>query len=159
MKTLNNFIWFKFFVQRRKIASLCISRIYKVSKKGNCYFLNLFFIFHETVRVRFDQSRDTCKMTNPVFRWFVQTSTGFEGFQTSASCRRLWMIWERLSTTFTSILVASGADVASGFACTDISLWFPIFSVTLLLANITIAHLLLSRQGLEENLSLVKKNL
>lgn len=27
-----------------------------------------------------------------------------------------------VSTTFTSILVGSGADVASGFACTDISL-------------------------------------
>lgn len=62
-----------------------------------------------------------------------------------------------VSTTFTSILVGSGADAASGFACTDISLWFPIFSVTLLLSNITFAHLLLSRQGLEENLSLVKK--
>lgn len=62
-----------------------------------------------------------------------------------------------VSTTFTSILVGSGADAASGFACIDISLWFPIFSVTLLLSNITFAHLLLSRQGLEENLSLVKK--
>lgn len=64
-----------------------------------------------------------------------------------------------VSTTFTSILVGSGADAASGFACTDISLWFPIFSVTLLLSNITFAHLLLSRQGLEENLSLVKKKI
>lgn len=63
-----------------------------------------------------------------------------------------------VSTTFTSILVGSGADAASGFACTDISLWFPIFSVTLL-SNITFAHLLLSRQGLEENLSLVKKKI
>ena len=137
-----------FSIQRRKIASLCIPRIYKVSKKR--YFL--------------------CTSTFRSIAWHVQNdescislvrseSTGFEGFQTSASCRRLWMIWERLSTTFTSILVASGADVASGFACTDISLWFPIFSVTLLLSNITIAHLLLSRQGLEENLSLVEKNL
>lgn len=64
-----------------------------------------------------------------------------------------------VSTTFTSILVGSGADAASGFACTDISLWFPIFSVTLLLSNITFAHLLLSRQGLGENLSLVKKKI
>lgn len=64
-----------------------------------------------------------------------------------------------VSTTFTSILVGSGADAASGFACTDISLWFPIFSVTLLLSNITFAHLLLSTQGLEENLSLVKKKI
>lgn len=40
-----------------------------------------------------NQSRE---MTILYFVDFVHSeSTGIEGFQTSASCRRLWMIWER----------------------------------------------------------------
>lgn len=129
-----------------------VLRIYKVSKKEIVNFSNKFFTFMSTFQLN--------RVTR--VKWRSCISFRIEWNRRISNICILQEIVNDLrtvSTTFTSILVRSGADVASGFACTDISLWFPIFSVTLLLSNITFAHLLLSRQGLEENFSLVKKNL